>query len=161
MPPFLSGDPEVNTLIEREAQRLQDTIDLIAAENHPPYSMLAAQGSPFAVKAAEGYPGHRYHAACENADALEQLARDSSVFPGCQGTPSMNAVAAKAVCFQQAASPDYRGLQHVRPWQTPAAWRRSLQVAGSASSSVRIGDIFDNKVTAFRIARGTGACHIS
>ncbi len=59
MPPFLSGDPEVNTLIEREAQRLQDTIDLIAAENHPPYSMLAAQGSPFAVKAAEGYPGHQ------------------------------------------------------------------------------------------------------
>ena len=76
MPPFLNGDPEVSTLIEREAQRLQDTIDLIAAENHPPPSILAAQGSPFAVKAAEGYPGHRYHAGCENVDALEQLALD-------------------------------------------------------------------------------------
>ncbi len=73
---FPVEDPEVNALVEREAKRLQDTIDLIAAENHPPYSILAAQGSPFAVKAAEGYPGHRYHAGCGNADALEQLARD-------------------------------------------------------------------------------------
>ena len=76
MPPFISEDPEVSALVEREAQRLQDTIDLIAAENHPPHSILAAQGSPFAVKAAEGYPGHRYHAGCENVDALERLALD-------------------------------------------------------------------------------------
>ena len=71
---FPIEDPEVNALIEREARRLQDTIDLIAAENHPPNSILAAQGSLFAVKAAEGYPGHRYHAGCANVDALEQLA---------------------------------------------------------------------------------------
>jgi len=73
---FPVEDPEVNALIERETQRLQDTIDLIAAENHPPPGILAAQGSPFAIKAAEGYPGRRYHAGCAYVDALEQLAVD-------------------------------------------------------------------------------------
>jgi glycine hydroxymethyltransferase len=67
-------DPQVATLIQAEEQRLRDTIDLIAAENHPAPGVLEALGSVFAVKAAEGYPRARYHAGCEHADALEHLA---------------------------------------------------------------------------------------
>jgi glycine hydroxymethyltransferase len=37
---------------------------------------------------------------------------DRSVFPGCQGTPCMSSIAAKAVCFEKAATPDFKALQH-------------------------------------------------
>ncbi len=67
-------DPEVAALTRKEAQRLASTIDLIAAENHPPPGIFEALGSVWAVKAAEGYPEARYHAGCENADILENLA---------------------------------------------------------------------------------------
>ena len=67
-------DPEVAALIRAEEQRLCDSIDLIAAENHPAPCIFEALGSGFAVKAAEGYPGSRYHAGCQHADALEKLA---------------------------------------------------------------------------------------
>lgn len=67
-------DPEVAALIRSEEQRLHDSIDLIAAENHPAPGILEALGASFAIKAAEGYPGSRYHAGCVHADALENLA---------------------------------------------------------------------------------------
>ncbi len=69
-------DPEVHALIEKETHRLRDTLDLIAAESLPPPSILEAQGSSFAVKAAEGYPGRRFHAGCVHGDLLESLAID-------------------------------------------------------------------------------------
>ncbi len=67
-------DPTVYELIEKETQRLQNTLDLIAAESVPPPSILEAQGSSFAIKAAEGYPHRRFHAGCVFTDALEALA---------------------------------------------------------------------------------------
>ena len=68
------SDPRVAKLVQDEKQRIEHTIDLIAAENYPPPAVLEAQGSIFSIKAAEGYPGHRYHAGCEVADRLERLA---------------------------------------------------------------------------------------
>jgi len=67
-------DPEVGILIDQETSRLQNTINLIAAENHAPDSILATQGSVFSMKAAEGYPNARFHAGCAHTDALEHLA---------------------------------------------------------------------------------------
>ena len=67
-------DPEVAEIIRLEEARIEDTLDLIAAENHAPRSIFEAQGSIFSTKAAEGYPGNRFHAGCRNADALESLA---------------------------------------------------------------------------------------
>ena len=74
MPMLSTCDPEVDALIHKEEQRLNDTIDLIAAENHPSPAILEALGSVFAVKAAEGYPAARYHAGCDHADGIEDLA---------------------------------------------------------------------------------------
>ena len=54
MPMLSTCDPEVDALIRKEEQRLNDTIDLIAAENHPSPAILEALGSVFAVKAAAG-----------------------------------------------------------------------------------------------------------
>lgn len=70
---LLQHDPEVGNIIADEESRIEHTIDLIAAENHCPRSILEAQGSVFNTKAAEGYPGNRFHAGCENVDALEKL----------------------------------------------------------------------------------------
>jgi len=67
-------DPEVAEIIRLEEARIEDTLDLIAAENHAPRSIFEAQGSIFSTKAAEGYPGRRFHAGCRHADALESLA---------------------------------------------------------------------------------------
>lgn len=67
-------DPEVAAVIRHEEARIENTLDLIAAENHAPQSIFEAQGSIFSTKAAEGYPGNRFHAGCRHADELESLA---------------------------------------------------------------------------------------
>ena len=70
----MEDDPEVARIIRDEESRVENTLDLIAAENHAPASILEAQGSIFNLKAAEGLPGHRFHAGCRHADELESLA---------------------------------------------------------------------------------------
>src|SRR5210317_2185957 len=69
-----NDDPQVAQIIRQEEARIENTLDLIAAENHAPRSILEAQGSIFSTKAAEGYPGRRFHAGCVFADELESLA---------------------------------------------------------------------------------------
>jgi glycine hydroxymethyltransferase len=72
---YLPGhDPVVARIIRQEESRIENTLDLIAAENHAPRSIFEAQGSIFSTKAAEGYPGSRFHAGCGFADELESLA---------------------------------------------------------------------------------------
>ena len=58
----------------RERKRQEASLDLIAAENTAPQAVLAAVGSPFNNKTAEGFPGRRYHTGCEVADEMETLA---------------------------------------------------------------------------------------
>jgi glycine hydroxymethyltransferase len=74
MPYLMEDDPEVARIIRNEESRVENTLDLIAAENHAPASILESQGSIFNLKAAEGFPGNRFHAGCRFADELEQLA---------------------------------------------------------------------------------------
>jgi glycine hydroxymethyltransferase len=75
-------DKEVLELIRRESRRQQTTLNMIAAENTAPPSVLDALGSVFNNKTAEGYPGRRYHTGCGVADELERLAveRAKSLF---------------------------------------------------------------------------------
>jgi len=67
-------DPAMAALLEKEQQRIENTLDLIAAENHAPLSIMEALGSVFNTKTIEGYPGRRYHAGCVHADEVERLA---------------------------------------------------------------------------------------
>ena len=69
-----NDDPELALLVRREKERLENTINLIAAENHPPRSILEVIGSVFNVKTIEGYPGKRFHAGCTHVDQVENLA---------------------------------------------------------------------------------------
>jgi glycine hydroxymethyltransferase len=69
-------DPAVADALVDEVDRQQDTLAMIASENHASRAVLEAQGSTLTNKYAEGYPGSRYYAGCENADTVEQLAID-------------------------------------------------------------------------------------
>ncbi|HZW61826.1 MAG TPA: serine hydroxymethyltransferase, partial [Candidatus Babeliales bacterium] len=67
-------DPAIFTIINQEAQRLEQEINLIASENYTSPAVLAATGSVLTNKYAEGYPGKRYYAGCDWVDKAEQLA---------------------------------------------------------------------------------------
>ena len=67
-------DAEIADLIEKEAARIEHTLNLIAAENHSPPAIMETLGSVFNTKTIEGYPGRRFHAGCRYADQVEALA---------------------------------------------------------------------------------------
>jgi len=67
-------DSELWQAMERELQRQEDHIELIASENYASPAVLEAQGSVLTNKYAEGYPGKRYYGGCEYVDIAEQLA---------------------------------------------------------------------------------------
>jgi len=68
------ADPEVFAAIEKERQRQQDHVELIASENYVSPAVLAADGSVLTNKYAEGLPGARYYGGCEYVDIAEELA---------------------------------------------------------------------------------------
>jgi len=70
------ADPEISGWIDRELQRQQDQIELIASENIVSRAVIEAQGSVLTNKYAEGLPGKRYYGGCEFVDQIEQLAID-------------------------------------------------------------------------------------
>jgi glycine hydroxymethyltransferase len=67
-------DPKLARLVNNEENRLETTLNLIAAENHSPQSILDIMGSIFNTKTIEGYPGKRFHAGCTHVDEVENLA---------------------------------------------------------------------------------------
>jgi glycine hydroxymethyltransferase len=69
-------DPELWSVIQRENQRQEEHIELIASENYASPAVMAAQGTQLTNKYAEGYPGKRYYGGCEFVDMVEQLAID-------------------------------------------------------------------------------------
>ncbi len=71
-----SIDPELADVIEKEINRQQTHIELIASENFVSPAILEADGSVLTNKYAEGYPGRRYYGGCEFVDQAENLAID-------------------------------------------------------------------------------------
>jgi len=69
-------DEAVYELIAREYDRLNNTLQLIAAENQCSQAVIAALGSILQNKTTEGFPGARYHGGCEVVDDAERLAVD-------------------------------------------------------------------------------------
>jgi glycine hydroxymethyltransferase len=67
-------DPELARVIQLEAQRQEEHIELIASENYTSPRVMQAQGSVLTNKYAEGYPGKRYYGGCEYVDQAEELA---------------------------------------------------------------------------------------
>ncbi len=69
-------DPEIHELLQRELERQNNGIELIASENFTGEAVLEATGSVLTNKYAEGYPGRRYYGGCEHIDEVEELARE-------------------------------------------------------------------------------------
>jgi glycine hydroxymethyltransferase len=67
-------DPAIWDVIEKETERQEHHIELIASENYVSEAVLAAQGSVLTNKYAEGYPDKRYYGGCEFVDIAEKLA---------------------------------------------------------------------------------------
>jgi glycine hydroxymethyltransferase len=76
MQPLATVDPAVADMIRRDLQRQNTHIHLIASENFASPAVMAATGSVFTNKYAEGYPGKRYYEGCAVVDEVEQLAID-------------------------------------------------------------------------------------
>ena len=68
-------DTELFSIIDRELERQNTTLQLIASENFASPSVLAATGSVLTNKYSEGYPGKRYYGGNEVIDEVEELAR--------------------------------------------------------------------------------------
>ncbi len=67
-------DSRVYELITKEYERLQSTLQLVAAANQCSRAVLAALGSVVQNKTSEGFPGARCHGGCEIVDEVERLA---------------------------------------------------------------------------------------
>ena len=69
-------DPELFKILEREINREESTLELIASENFTSQAVLEMAGSVMTNKYAEGYPGKRYYGGCDFVDEAENLARN-------------------------------------------------------------------------------------
>lgn len=69
-------DQEVFALTNKELERQELGLELIASENYTSRAVMEAQGSILTNKYAEGLPKKRYYGGCENVDQIEQIAID-------------------------------------------------------------------------------------
>lgn len=172
--PIANQDPELWKAIVAEEQRQQNTLELIASENHVSPAVLQAAGSIFTNKYAEGYPGKRYYGGCENMDTVESLAisRAKQLFGTDHANvqPHSGSQANQAVLLA-ALNPGSRfdeAEQHEKnpsePVRTPGDMILSLHLDHgghlSHGKSVNIsGKWF--RVTHYRVDRETGRINLS
>ncbi|MBR5825631.1 MAG: serine hydroxymethyltransferase [Clostridia bacterium] len=69
-------DADVFAACNKELNRQQTFIELIASENIVSKAVLLAAGSVLTNKYAEGYPGKRYYGGCHCVDEVEEIARE-------------------------------------------------------------------------------------
>jgi glycine hydroxymethyltransferase len=67
-------DAELWEALNKESNRQEEHIELIASENYASQRVMEAQGGILTNKYAEGYPSKRYYGGCEYVDLAEELA---------------------------------------------------------------------------------------
>src|SRR5205807_3016393 len=71
-----AGSPGIASAVVRELADQRHNLKLIASENFSSLAVQLAHGNLLTDKYAEGYPGHRFYAGCDNVDAIELEAAD-------------------------------------------------------------------------------------
>src|SRR5688572_29609392 len=71
-------EPQVAAALRDELRDQRSTLKLIASENYASPAVLLAMGNWMSDKYAEGSPGHRFYAGCDNVDRIESLAVDKA-----------------------------------------------------------------------------------
>lgn len=69
-------EPTIAGAIRSELADQRSSLKLIASENYASPAVLLTMGTWLSDKYAEGTVGHRFYAACQNIDTVEQLAAD-------------------------------------------------------------------------------------
>ncbi len=69
-----SNDEEIGVALQKEFERQNRNLELIASENVVSEATMFAMGTVLTNKYAEGYPGKRYYGGCENVDVIESIA---------------------------------------------------------------------------------------
>ena len=69
-------DTVIYEVVEKEHNRQESNIELIASENFTSKAVMEAMGSFLTNKYAEGYPGKRYYGGCQEVDVAENIARE-------------------------------------------------------------------------------------
>ncbi|MCX0385075.1 serine hydroxymethyltransferase [Clostridium perfringens] len=69
-------DEQIAHLVQKEKERQENSIELIASENFVSKAVMEAMGSYLTNKYAEGYPSKRYYGGCHVVDDVEDLARE-------------------------------------------------------------------------------------
>src|SRR3712207_1953912 len=69
-------EPRIAAAIGAELDNQRRQLKLIASENYASPAVLLAMGNWFSDKYAEGTPGRRFYAGCENVDTIEELAAE-------------------------------------------------------------------------------------
>ncbi len=72
----MKRDTLIFDLIDKELDRQENGIELIASENFVSKQVMEAAGSVLTNKYAEGLPGKRYYGGCEVVDVVENIAID-------------------------------------------------------------------------------------
>lgn len=67
-------DPEILKVVEDEARRQAEGLELIASENFASQAVIETMGTVLTNKYAEGLPGKRYYGGCQHVDVVEELA---------------------------------------------------------------------------------------
>ena len=76
MDPLSESDSKIFSLLDKERERQNENLELIASENFASRAVIEAMGSTLTNKYAEGLPGKRYYGGCEFVDEVEDLARE-------------------------------------------------------------------------------------
>lgn len=69
-----ANSPHISHSIIQELKDQRSHLKLIASENYSSLAVQLAMGNLLTDKYAEGYPGHRFYAGCDNVDAIEESA---------------------------------------------------------------------------------------
>ena len=71
-----SVEPRIAAATRKELADQRDSLKLIASENYASPAVLLAMGNWLSDKYAEGAPGHRFYAGCENVDVDRVVAAE-------------------------------------------------------------------------------------
>jgi glycine hydroxymethyltransferase len=131
-----AATPEVATAILAELRDQRSNVKLIASENFCSLAVQLAHGNLLTDKYAEGYPGHRFYAGCENVDTIEafaaglarQLFGAEHAYVQPHSGADANLVAFLAILATTVEAPALRQLGTTNPAAVgPADWQRLRQ----------------------------------
>ena len=94
-PAVKQSDPEIYAAMQRELERQQTHIELIASENFVSPAVMEAMGSHLTNKYAEGYPGKRYYGGCQFVDEVEDLPASAPRSSSAPTTPMCSPIPAR------------------------------------------------------------------